>query len=91
MSTAAPLPLASDVHARKLAEHLVPSSGGRSAEEIAESLKASVSLQEAVERGWFTAAEQRQIEGRATRADLEQLGYPPAEIDEILEEQKGRR
>lgn len=77
--------------ARILAERLAPSSAGSSVEEIAGGLQESVSLGEAVERGWFNAAEQRQIEGRASRDDLESLGYSESEIEEILLEQLGRR
>lgn len=92
MSTAVPLPLPSEPHARSLcpegarslAEHLAPFGGGRTVEEIAEGLQVSVSLPEAVERGWITAAEQRLYEHRATREDLEALGCPPDEIDKIL-------
>jgi hypothetical protein len=91
MSTVAPTALSPAAHARALAEHLAPFSGGRSVTEIAESLQTTATLEEAVDRGWFSPAERRQIEGRATRADLEELGYPAAEIEEILEEQKRRR
>src|SRR5262249_10562114 len=90
MSTAAPSSLASVSHNRALAEKLAPLTG-RSVDEVAENLETAVSLPEAVKRGWFSEAEQRQLEGRASRADLEGLGYSPAEIDEILEEQKARR
>lgn len=64
---------------------------GTSAEDLAHDWQTSVSLDKAVELGWITAAEQRQIEGRATRADLEELGHSPDEIDAILQEQSARR
>ena len=42
-------------------------------------------LEQAVEGGWIEAAEMRSIQGNASKEDLIQLGYTPAEIDEMLE------
>src|SRR5262245_17374234 len=61
--------------ARALAAELAPFAQGRSVEEIAEGLETSLSLEEAVGLGELSEAEQREIEGRASREDLEELGY----------------
>jgi hypothetical protein len=47
-------------------------------------------LEQAVEAGWIEAAEMRAIQGTASKEDLIQLGYTPAEIDEMLDEQRVR-
>jgi hypothetical protein len=61
---------------------------GQTVEEFAAGVEFRVSLEEAVRFGWITAADQRLFEGRATRAELEEIGFPPEEIAAILEEQR---
>jgi hypothetical protein len=60
---------------------------GQNVEEFAAGAEFSVSLEEAVKRGWITAEEQRLFEHRATREDLEALGCPPDEVDKMLLDQ----
>jgi hypothetical protein len=76
--------------ARALAKRLAPFAQGRSIEEIAEGLETSLSLDEAVALGELSEAEQRELEGRASRADLEELGYTILEIEGILARQRAR-
>jgi len=47
-------------------------------------------LEQAVEAGWIEAAEMRAIQGTASRDDLITLGYTPAEVDTMLDEQRDR-
>ena len=45
-------------------------------------------LEQAVAAGWIEAAEMRSSQGNASKEDLIQLGYTPAEIAEMLDEQR---
>ncbi len=76
--------------AHVLAVELAPFAQGRSVQEIAEGLETSLSLEEAVALGELSEAEQRELEGHASREDLEELGYAGHEIEEILARQRAR-
>jgi hypothetical protein len=47
-------------------------------------------LEQAVDAGWIEAAEMRAIQGTASKDDLIALGYTPAEVGAMLEEQQDR-
>ncbi len=47
-------------------------------------------LEQAVEAGWIEASEMRAIQGTASKDDLIALGYTPAEVGAMLEEQRDR-
>jgi hypothetical protein len=71
-------------------ERIDPGSLARAGVTDADLDEPPMSLAQAVEAGWMTAAEKRQIEGTATEEDLIEGGYSPAEVLEILAEQQDR-
>jgi hypothetical protein len=86
-STAPARPSASRAYAEFI-ERIDPGSLARAGITDADLDEPPMSLAQAVEAGEFTPAEARQIEGTATEADLAELGYSPAEVSEILAEQR---
>ena len=88
-STAPARPSASRAYAEFI-ERIDPGCLARAGTTDADIDAPPMSLAQAVEAGWITAAEKRQIEGTATEADLIESGYSPAEVLEILAEQQDR-
>lgn len=82
------LPYAREIE-REHPEHL--SAMGLGAEEYAASMAApGLTIDESVHAGLLSGAEGRFIKGIASRDDLRELGYSPAEIEGIFAEQQVR-